>query len=118
MMFEFKNVSTVLLDNLINEEKIKLGRGNVISKSDIRKDPGVYPIYSSSSDKGGEMGQYGKYMFDEKNVETAPETGKVKPKSSKVVRIKKQSDATEEEETEKRANKAQPRQGWWNRDTE
>ena len=46
------------------------------------------------------------------------ESVKVKPKSSKVVRIKKQSDAAEEEKTEKRANKAQPRQGWWNRDTE
>ena len=59
-----------------------------------------------------------KPSIDEKNVETASETAKVKPKSSKVVRIKKQNDATEEEKTEKRANKAQPRQGWWNRDTE
>ena len=59
-----------------------------------------------------------KSSIDEKNVETASETAKVKPKSSKVVRIKKQSDATEEEKTEKRANKAEPRQGWWNRDTE
>ena len=58
-----------------------------------------------------------KSSIDEKNVETALETAKVKPKSTKVVRIKKQSDATEEEKTEKRANKALPRQGWWNRDT-
>ena len=58
-----------------------------------------------------------KSSIDEKNVETASATAKVKPKSSKVVRIKKQNDATEEEKTEKRANKALPRQGWWNRDT-
>ncbi|MEC7387395.1 MAG: hypothetical protein VYC58_01890, partial [Pseudomonadota bacterium] len=58
-----------------------------------------------------------KSSIDEQNVETASETAKIKPKSSKVVRIKKQNDATEEE-TGKRANKAQPRQGWWNRDTE
>ena len=56
--------------------------------------------------------------IDEQNVETASETAKVKPKSSKVVRIKKQNDATEEEKTGRRNNKAQPRQGWWNRDTE
>ena len=59
-----------------------------------------------------------KSSIDEQNVETASETAKVKPKSSKVVRIKKQNDATEEEKTGRRTNKAQPRQGWWNRDTE
>ena len=41
----------------------------------------------------------------------------MKPKSSKVVRIKKQNGASEEER-EKEANKAKPRQGWWNRDTD
>tara|TARA_B100000214_G_scaffold146980_2_gene105025 strand:- start:6 stop:2483 length:2478 start_codon:yes stop_codon:yes gene_type:complete len=58
-----------------------------------------------------------KSSIDEQNVEIATETAKVKPKSSKVVRIKKQNDATEEE-TQKGANKAKPRQGWWNRDTD
>ena len=58
-----------------------------------------------------------KSSIDEQNVEIATETAKVKPKSSKVVRIKKQNDATEEE-TQKGANKAKPRQGWWNKDTD
>ena len=58
-----------------------------------------------------------KSSIDEQNIEIATETAKVKPKSSKVVRIKKQNDATEEE-TQKGANKAKPRQGWWNRDTD
>ena len=43
---------------------IKLGRGNVISKTDIRECPGNYPIYSSSATGNGEFGRYGKYMFD------------------------------------------------------
>ena len=58
-----------------------------------------------------------KPSIDKENVETPAETAKAKPKSSKVVRIKKQNEATEEV-TEKSANKAQPRQGWWSRDTE
>ena len=53
--------------------------------------------------------------IDEQNVETASETAKVKPKSSKVVRIKKQNDATEEEKQEDALIRQQPRQGWWNR---
>ena len=43
---------------------IRLGRGNVISKMDIRECPGNYPIYSSSATGNGEFGRYGKYMFD------------------------------------------------------
>lgn len=43
---------------------VKLGRGNVISKTDIRECPGNYPIYSSSATGNGEFGRYGKYMFD------------------------------------------------------
>ncbi len=54
---------------------------------------------------------------DEQSVENAVETASMKPKSSKVVRIKKQNGASEEER-EKEANKAKPRQGWWNRDTD
>lgn len=58
-----------------------------------------------------------KSSVGEQNVEATAETAKVKPKSSKVVRIKKKNDA-KEEETAKGANKAKPRQGWWNRDTD
>src|SRR5690554_3305597 len=48
--------------------KIKLGRGDVISKNDIRAFPGYYPVYSSSAINNGEMGRYGKYMFDEELI--------------------------------------------------
>ena len=47
---------------------IQLGRGNVISKKDIRDYPGEYPVYSSSSVGDGEIGRYGKYMFDDERI--------------------------------------------------
>ena len=47
---------------------ISLGRGNVISKKDIAKTPGNYPIYSSSGQGNGEMGRYGLYMFSDKRI--------------------------------------------------
>lgn len=48
--------------------RIKLGRGSVISKKDITKHPGLYPIYSSSAINEGLLGKYNKYMFDEELI--------------------------------------------------
>ena len=53
------------LSTLEDNGYIKLGRGNVISKEDIRNNPGDYPVYSSSAVGNGEIGRYGKYMFDD-----------------------------------------------------
>lgn len=47
---------------------IEMGRGNVISKKDILSTPGNYPVYSSSSSNNGEIGRYGKYMFDDERI--------------------------------------------------
>ena len=56
------------LDELILADKIKLGRGNIISKIDIANFPGEFPIYSSAREKNGTFGYYGKYMFDEELI--------------------------------------------------
>jgi len=56
------------LGELENLNIIKLGRGNVISKNDIRNNPGKYPIYSSSAINNGKMGEYGGYMFDDERI--------------------------------------------------
>lgn len=57
-----------ILDKLIRDGDIILGRGNIISKIDIRENLGNNPIYSSSSKDNGKMGEYGKYMFDEEMI--------------------------------------------------
>ena len=44
---------------------VLLGRGNVISKNDIKSNPGNYPVYSSSAIGNGEIGRYSKYMFED-----------------------------------------------------
>ena len=56
------------LGELENLNIIKLGRGNVISKNDIRNNPGKYPVYSSSAINNGKMGEYGGYMFDDERI--------------------------------------------------
>ena len=56
------------LDELVLQNKIKLGRGNIISKNDIAAFPGNFPIYSSAQEKNGVFGFYGKYMFDEELI--------------------------------------------------
>ena len=56
------------LDELILANKVKLGRGNIISKKDMASFPGGYPIYSSAREKNGTFGFYGKYMFDEELI--------------------------------------------------
>lgn len=47
---------------------IHMGRGKVISAIQMKKNPGIYPVYSSSSKNNGEMGRYGEYMFDHELV--------------------------------------------------
>lgn len=41
-----------------------LGRGRVISKDEIAQAPGPYPVFSSQTTKGGEMGTIASYDFD------------------------------------------------------
>ena len=47
---------------------ISMGRGNVISKDDMKNTPGDYPVYSSSSVGNGEIGRYGLFMFDDERI--------------------------------------------------
>jgi len=47
---------------------LTLGRGQVISKIDMNDCPGDFPVYSSSSQNNGEIGRYGKYMFDDERI--------------------------------------------------
>ena len=61
-------VEYVKLGDIEAQGLIKLGRGNVISKEDMRACPGDYPVYSSSSVGDGEIGRYGKYMFDDERI--------------------------------------------------
>ncbi len=58
----------VLLEELENEGLITLGRGDIISKDDMMRNPGDYPVYSSSATENGEFGRYGKYMFEDERV--------------------------------------------------
>ena len=47
---------------------LRLGRGQIISKTDMRDNPGDFPVYSSSSQGDGEIGRYGLYMFDDERI--------------------------------------------------
>ena len=57
-----------LLSTLEDTGVLKLGRGQIISKTDLIESPGIYPVYSSSAQGIGEFGQYGKYLFDEEMI--------------------------------------------------
>ena len=57
-----------LLEELENEGKIILGRGQVISKEEIADNKGNYPVYSSSATNDGIIGLYSKYMFDDERI--------------------------------------------------
>ena len=57
-----------LLEDLESMGWVELGRGNVISKKDIEKKQGLYPIYSSSVKNLGLMGFYDEFMFDEELI--------------------------------------------------
>jgi len=56
------------MDDFINEGAISLGRGEVISKEDIKNFPGENPIYSSSVKNNGLFGRYAKNMFDQELI--------------------------------------------------
>jgi len=58
----------VRLGQVEDTGRIILGRGKIISKIDINACPGDYPVYSSSAMGDGEIGRYGKYMFDDKRI--------------------------------------------------
>ena len=64
-VFGYANVKLYDLDEM---QIICIGRGNVISKNDIRETPGNFPVYSSSQTNNGEIGRYGKYMFDDERI--------------------------------------------------
>lgn len=61
-------IAEKLLDEYVLKGEIQLGRGNIISAKDVVKNPGIYPIYSSSAKGNGEFGKYGSYMFDEELI--------------------------------------------------
>jgi type I restriction enzyme M protein len=56
------------LGELEDSEVLELGRGQIISKTDLLLTPGEYPVYSSSAQGVGEFGKYGKYMFEEELI--------------------------------------------------
>lgn len=56
------------LGELEENNYIQMGRGQIISKIDLKSFPGDYPVYSSSSIGDGEIGRYGKYMFDDERI--------------------------------------------------
>ena len=60
---EFKELGELELNKILN-----LGRGKIISQNDLKNCPGEYPVYSSSATKNGEIGKYGKYMFDDERI--------------------------------------------------
>jgi len=62
---EWKTAKLGALEDL---KIIKLGRGEVISKTDIKNFPGENPIYSSSVHNNALFGRYSKYMFDEELI--------------------------------------------------
>lgn len=57
-----------ILEDLLKENIISLDRGRVISSVDLAKYPGVFPVYSSSSQKNGLFGCYDRYDFDEELI--------------------------------------------------
>jgi len=56
------------LGDLEDDGLITLGRGNVISKPTMKAKPGPYPVYSSSVQGDGQIGQYGEYMFADERI--------------------------------------------------
>jgi type I restriction enzyme, S subunit len=56
------------LEQLEDRGVIKLGRGKIISKTDLESNPGNFPVYSSSKVGDGKFGEYGFFMFDEELI--------------------------------------------------
>jgi type I restriction enzyme S subunit len=60
-----KDLKHVSLDELVLKGTVTLGRGDVISKNEIKMNPGEHPVYSSAQQNEGRIGCYSKFMFDE-----------------------------------------------------
>jgi type I restriction enzyme S subunit len=56
------------IEQLEKAKLVTLSRGNVISKKDMGRVPGDFPIYSSSVNNDGLFGRYGDFMFDEELI--------------------------------------------------
>lgn len=56
------------MNYFVKNDIIELGRGKIISHIDMEQIPGEYPVYSSSATNNGQIGSYGKYMFDEELI--------------------------------------------------
>lgn len=63
-----KKIVFKTLGQLEDDGILKLGRGQIISKKEMQECPGDYPVYSSSATGDGEIGRYGKYMFDDERI--------------------------------------------------
>ena len=61
-------VSILKLGKLESDGVVILGRGEVISKTDLANHEGEFPVYSSSASDTGVFGHYGKYMFDDTRI--------------------------------------------------
>jgi type I restriction enzyme S subunit len=61
-------VPFVKLGELEDQNVVKLGRGDVISKIDLNANPGSFPVYSSSAASNGLFGRFGKFMFDDERI--------------------------------------------------
>ncbi|MBQ3335129.1 MAG: restriction endonuclease subunit S, partial [Eubacteriaceae bacterium] len=46
------------------QELCEISRGKVISKKDIKENPGIYPVYSSQTENDGELGRISSYTYD------------------------------------------------------
>ena len=46
------------------QEICEISRGKVISKEDIKDNPGIYPVYSSQTENNGELGRISSFMYD------------------------------------------------------
>ncbi len=56
------------LEELENSGSIKLGRGRVISRDEMKSSKGLFPVYSSSIKNNGLMGYIDEYLFDEEMI--------------------------------------------------
>ncbi|MCB5280148.1 MAG: restriction endonuclease subunit S [Candidatus Cloacimonetes bacterium] len=56
------------LEELEDSDSIKLGRGRVISRDEMKLSKGLFPVYSSSIKNNGLMGYLDEYLFDEEMI--------------------------------------------------
>lgn len=64
----FQNQKRATLRTMTKAGSVTMGRGQIISHPTMAAYPGDYPVYSSSALGNGEMGRYGRYMFDEELI--------------------------------------------------